>query len=858
MHYNLNFEFTALVFAIFIFVYSCSIYPVNSKKNYLFRLMGIVLLITLAFDVGTAFLINIAVNIPNPINVIANTMYFVFGTLLGYIFCLYFDIFIISQNGIVLLKQTKIAVLVIIEVLLFINCFTGIIFYFNEQRQYTHGPLYYVVYGGAFFFIFTVIVSLIVNIKRLTRAQIFSGVLFFVVFATPTILQMVVFPDVLLMLFGSTLGYLVNFFFLETPDYVKLKIALDELSETQEQLKQNNIQLQAEKERADYASNAKSYFLANMSHEIRTPINAILGLDTMILRESKEQGIKKYAKDIQGAGNTLLSLINDILDVSKIESGKMELVNSEYEFASMVNDVVNMIRPKIADKNLEFIINIDENIPCKLYGDDVRIKQILVNLLTNAVKYTHKGSVTLSVSAKCIDDNASLSFSVKDSGIGIKTRDIGRLSDEFVRIEETRNKNIEGTGLGMNIVISMLELMGSKIEVDSVYGEGSNFYFTITQPIRDSKPIGNINDRLMYYGSEEKYTVPFCIPDGRILVVDDNEMNRKVFANLLKRLKCTIDEADSGKKCLSLIEKVKYDIIFMDHMMPELDGVETFRIMKQMGDYLNANTPVVILTANAVSGAKEEYLAEGFDEYLSKPVDPDKLESLIGKMISEEKKQEVTDAPVPTAIEQKLEVELPFIDGVDWENAMLKLKSEALLRNSIKGFSVMAKSDLDKLKDMLDAVRDMPGEDTFAAFRIKVHSMKSNAATIGANHVAGLAKYLEYAARDEKLDDINRLMPTFEQEWMKLKESVDKEFGFGKEENNLASIHKEDLMNYLDDLASAMGDYDYDGADSVVDKLAGYAFDEAGKQIYEQMKLAVMNLDTDTCVEYVDKWKMSL
>ncbi len=525
---------------------------------------------------------------------------------------------------------------------------------------------------------------------------------------------------------------------------------------------------------AIHASQQKSNFLANMSHEIRTPINAVLGLDKMILRESKETEIRRYAADIQSAGNTLLSLINDILDVSKIESGKMELVCGEYDVASIISDVVNMIRPKVDDKQLELVVDVAESVPCKLYGDEVRIKQILVNLLTNAVKYTHQGSVKLAIRAENAGDDAHVTFSVEDSGIGIKPEDIEKLSEKFVRIEEARNKNIEGTGLGMNIVISLLQLMGSKIEVDSVYGKGSKFYFTISQPIRSEKLVGNLSEQLMHTAEVEEYAVPFCIPDGRILVVDDNAMNRNVFKHLLKEMQCTIDEAESGIQCLELVKKEKYDIIFMDHMMPEMSGVETFRRMKEVGDYCNADTPVIILTANAISGAREEYIAEGFWDYLTKPIDVDKLEKMIGEIIPEEKKKE---APEKRENEKTIVEDLPYIDGVDWITAIHNLESKELLLEIIEDMSAEAAAEMQSLKDMYAAIKGEPKEGNYSAYRIQVHSMKSCAATIGASHVAGLAKYLEYAARDMDAETIENIMPLFEKEWDRLKQLLDKAFG---------------------------------------------------------------------------------
>lgn len=287
---------------------------------------------------------------------------------------------------------------------------------------------------------------------------------------------------------------------------------------------------EAAKEEAILANEAKTRFLANMSHEIRTPINAVLGMDEMILRETKDASIRAYAFDIRSAGRTLLSLINEILDFSKIESGKMEIVPVEYDFAELINNLVNMIRSRAEAKNLDLCLEIDENIPQKMFGDDVRIRQCVTNILTNAVKYTPEGSVTLRAKGERDGDDFLLHFEVEDTGIGIKEEDIPKLFKEYERIEESRNRNIEGTGLGMNITLEMLRLMGSRLEVKSVYGEGSTFWFVLRQSVVDETPVGNIQERHMENAEDFDYAQAFIAPDAHILVVDDNAMNRKVLS----------------------------------------------------------------------------------------------------------------------------------------------------------------------------------------------------------------------------------------------------------------------------------------------------------------------------------------
>lgn len=396
------------------------------------------------------------------------------------------------------------------------------------------------------------------------------------------------------------------------------------------------VNLEKQKAIAENANKAKTDFLARMSHEIRTPINSVLGMNEMILRESTEPGIKKYAMNIKTSANSLLGIINDILDSTKIESGKMEIIPVEYELDSLLNDTVNMIYVRIKDKNLQFNVEVDETLPNKLYGDDVRIRQVLLNLLTNAVKYTHEGSVSLTVSGKRSGDSIVMCYTVKDTGIGIKQEDLSRLFESFERIEESRNRNIEGTGLGMNIVMNLLKLMGTELKVDSVYGTGTTFSFELEQRIISDQAIGNFRERVEKLGEEYTYQSLFVAPDAKVLVVDDNDINRMVFSCMLLNTKMQITEAASGMEALELVVKEHFDIIFLDHMMPELDGVETLKRMKTMENNLCKNSPVIILTANAVTGAKEQYLAEGFDDYLSKPIMPEKLERIIKDRLPKE------------------------------------------------------------------------------------------------------------------------------------------------------------------------------------------------------------------------------
>ncbi|MBQ6967871.1 MAG: response regulator [Lachnospiraceae bacterium] len=398
--------------------------------------------------------------------------------------------------------------------------------------------------------------------------------------------------------------------------------------------------LELEKDAANASNKAKSDFLANMSHEIRTPMNAIIGMDEMILRTSPEDPVRKYALNIKSAGKTLLSIINGILDFSKIESGKMDLVPVDYSFASVMNDIVNMSLKKAEDKGLEYRMNVSEAIPSVLRGDEIRVRQVMLNLINNAIKYTHQGSVSVDVSFDRLAD--TLIFAVKDTGIGIRDEDLSKLFGSFERLEEDKNRNIEGTGLGLNIAMSLVRMMGGNIDVDSTYGEGSEFRATMKQEVVDPTPVGDLAQNISkLQASKDEYKPSLIAPKAKVLIVDDNEMNLEVITALMRDTKIRITTALSGTDCIDILKNEKFDVILLDQMMPGLSGTKTLEIIRE--DHLAEGTPIIALTADAIVGARESYIKEGFTDYLSKPVMYPDLESVLLKYMDERLLQ--PDAP---------------------------------------------------------------------------------------------------------------------------------------------------------------------------------------------------------------------
>lgn len=611
------------------------------------------------------------------------------------------------------------------------------------------------------------------------------------------------------------------------------------------------IFMDKEKQKAVLASEAKARFLANMSHEIRTPINAVLGMNTMILRESKDAEIKAYAMDIQNAGQSLLALINDILDFSKIESGKMELIPAEYDFSSMIHDISSMMTMKAEKKGLQMNIHVDGELPSRLFGDEIRLRQILINLLNNAVKYTNEGSVTLDITGTVRDDTVVLNFVVEDTGTGIKSEDIPKLFAAFERIEEKRNRNVEGTGLGMSIVVQLLDLMGSVLHVESEYGKGSRFSFSLQQRIVCKDPIGNLEERIRKQATEYSHEALFTAPRARILVVDDNAVNRKVFSNLLKETKIRVEEAAGGMECLKMAFSRHYDVIFMDHMMPDMDGVETLHRLRDNHEHPCQDTPVIVLTANAISGAKEMYLAEGFDGFLSKPIIPERLEMLIrnllpGELVSTEPDGEnhgmqMTDPEKQNRTDEK---ELPLIEGVDWDYALMHFPNKEFLLETMEDFYQELLPDADYLEETFHRFEENHLDtESLEQYRIKVHSMKSAAALVGILPLFGAAKMLENAAHDKNLEVIRSMTMPFLAEWRSYKEKLkvcipDKEQKPILEDLNI-------LRGYLEILRNAIENFDTDNADETMDKLRQYVFDDDIRKLMEQLDRAVTKLESE-------------
>ena len=631
-----------------------------------------------------------------------------------------------------------------------------------------------------------------------------------------------------------------------TIEYVMMTIFAILVVRHGKEIRQNFFETQREKLSAEASSEAKTSFLANMSHEIRTPINAIIGMDEMIIRESKEAGIIRYANNIRNASKTLLSLINDIMDFSKVESGKMEIINSNYQVSSMLNDLVNMIQSRASDKSLELILDIDEQLPCELYGDEVRLRQIITNLLTNAVKYTKEGSVTLKIRVTKLENSIGrLDVAVIDTGIGIRKEDQGKLFDSFQRVDEAKNHNIEGTGLGLALTKYLLEAMGSKLLLESEYGKGSAFYFGLEQKIVDDTPIGDYQK--MYEKSRqenERYRESFQAPDALILVVDDTRMNLEVCKGLLKKTKVQIDVAESGAECLQMCEQKEYHLILLDHKMPHMDGVECLQRIRQQEEGLNTNTTDIALTANAITGAKEYYLKNGFDDYLSKPVQGEKLEQLLCQYLPSELLLSPEEATI--ASYETMSTEVPEIIGIDEEDALSYAgeSQEEYLKN--------LKLYLEEYDSKRTQIQEAFEKDDWENYQILAHSIKSTSRLIGANDMSLLAKSMEEAAAKRNAirirGDHEVFMDQYERLCQRIKVAV-ANVVMTSNVPELKPVSKDEMHELISRMKTSVAEFDMSALHDQLEQLIGYDY---LKNVKDHMQEAVENFDYDAISTQVE------
>ena len=599
---------------------------------------------------------------------------------------------------------------------------------------------------------------------------------------------------------------------------------------------------------AQKANEAKTNFLSNISHEIRTPINAVLGFDEMIIRESKDPSITEHAREIQNSGKTLLSLINDILDFSRIESGRMDIIPVEYDIASMINDLTNMVQVRASEKGIAVNVDVDENIPHVLVGDEMRLRQCTMNILTNAVKYTEKGTIDFCLSfSKINDEFIDLTVKVKDTGQGIKKEDLEKLFAPFERINEKANRTIEGTGLGMNIVKRLLELMGAELSIQSEYGKGSEFAFTLRQQVASWEPVGRFAKQ--YEESLSRivmYEESFHAPEARILVVDDTRANLTVIKGLLKENLMQLDMAESGPEAIELSADNKYDIIFLDHRMPGMDGIEAFHHIKEDDISLNKDTPIIVLTANAITGSREKYLSDGFTDYLSKPIDSGRLDSMLLAYLPpdkvyrrgaddfiEQEKNESEEAQSNVNAYQKV----VKVTGIDLQKGLDNCGGPELLLEVLKDFYL-------SIDDKAEKIQQYKDEGDIKNYTIFVHGLKSSARTIGAMKLSDLAAMLERAGNENNAEEIDKWTPVLLEGYRSYKGQI-KSAIIENDDVDLPEIPEDELMNALGSIREFVEASYFDSADDIMKMLSGYRIPSEYREKVDKLQKLMSEVDRD-------------
>lgn len=611
--------------------------------------------------------------------------------------------------------------------------------------------------------------------------------------------------------------------------------------------------VEMKKEEAEHMANVKSAFLANMSHEIRTPINAVLGMNELILREANQKDVLDYAYNIELAGKALLSIVNDILDISKIESGKTELVSGEYNVATSIYNFIEMSRARAEKKGILLKVDIAENLPSKMYGDEMRLKQIYTNILNNAIKYTEKGEITLTLTGEEIgDDKIFTKATISDTGIGIREEDLDKIFDAFQRVDEEKNQKIEGTGLGMSITKQLVELMGGKIYVESEYGKGSTFHVELVQGIVDRTPIGRIDQAVEQNREIEKHKRAVLLaPEAKLLVVDDNQMNLNVMKGLLKRTEMQVDLVLSGKEALEAVTKTSYDVILMDHMMPEMDGVEALHRLRKLKENQNPQAKVIVLTANAAIGSREEYLKMGFDDYLSKPIEAMNLENMIKKYLPKELVHEIEEVVEET---QNLE-EIEFLEeklrpfGIHLKQGLIYVEGE------LEQYVDMVKLFLRQSEARKEKMRGFLKEGNTEEYTIEVHALKSNGKMIGSRKMSELAYEMEIQGRNGKLEYLRQNQAKLEKGWEELEQGLRilmEEQQKTVMEETVETMTPEEVQVRVERLRNAIEEMDVEAAQEELETLLCGEMEQSQKERFMQVRNCLEEFSYQEALEILE------
>ena len=636
-----------------------------------------------------------------------------------------------------------------------------------------------------------------------------------------------IYPLALISGMGVMLGNLSFYLLMENPDILLVK------------------QVEKEKRKAEEANTAKSNFLSHMSHEIRTPMNAIVGMTEILLRTDMTDEQKEYLTNIKSSGIALVSIINDILDISKIEAGKMELVEDAYEIRQVLSDIQMIIQNRIGEKAIELLYEIDENLPHRLYGDDVRIRQIIINLLNNAVKFTEEGHIKLAIKMEDkTEEEVLLHVSVSDTGQGIKEEDVKRLFAAFEQVNVSANRGKEGTGLGLSISNELIAMMGGKLEVRSEVGVGSEFFFTICQ----KKVMGEIENS----EETENESLNFVAPKARILIVDDNEMNLKVAAGLLAPLQMQIELAESGAKALEMIQQKEYHMVFMDHMMPVMDGVETTIRLRELGDSYYQKLPVVALTANAMKEAEKLFYEVGMNGFVAKPIDMREMCIVLRKWLPEElliwqensegdsQWENMSTEDGKLSGDKQLLESIPVIEGIDSKEGIKNCGSLELFTNLLGNYYKLIDTKAAKVERCIE-------ENMLRDYIIEVHALKSTSRMIGAMELSEMFAHLEELGNTNELEAIKADTPAILAYYRSYREIL-QPYGDGKvEEKRKASM--EEILTCVQKIHNAMEEFDLDATDEAFARLEGYQLPDECQLLMEKLRVLITDVAMEETLE---------
>ncbi len=806
----------------------------NTKLHRFFSMFLVVSMVHLVFDGITIYTVNHMEVVPAWFNDVAHRIFI--GTMIVVFYFVYHYIALMLEEDLeVNLHISRFSTIVLVAGVV-CTMFFPIIYIETPGGNYSYGPVAYLLYVCVTIYLFLTFVIIYRCWKQINKKKKIVILIAMLVELLILIIQ-AIFPLTLISGMGIMFVNLAFYLVMENPDITLVK------------------QIEKEKKKADEANAAKSAFLSHMSHEIRTPMNAVIGMTEILLRTNMTEEQREYLGNIRSSGNALVSIINDILDLSKIEAGKMELVEDVYDIRMVLKDIKLIIENRIEEKQIKLLFEIDDRLPGSLYGDALRIRQIMINLLNNAVKFTEEGYVRLEVRVEEQSEEELLIYvSVADTGQGIKEEDLEKLFSAFSQVDTAKNKGKEGTGLGLAISSQLIGMMGGKLQVRSTYGAGSTFFFTIRQKL--------VLEELQVREEADNESMDFTAPDAKVLIVDDHEMNRKVAIGLMAPLQMQIDTADSGQKALEMIQNKRYDMIFMDYMMPVMDGVETTRRLRRINDAYCREVPVIALTASVMKESEKLFYEAGMNGMAAKPIDMRQICMTIRKWLPENMIQARTDGHSNenslTNIEKNNRISekadgdsnqpckneiMPQIDGIDTKEGIKNCGTRELFISLLGDFYKLIDSKSLKIEKCLadGMIRD---------YTIEVHGLKNMARMIGAMELSAQFLELEQLGNANDIETIQAKTPqvmVYYQSYKFILES------YGVKQQNKKEVPIREIIWYVQEIRDAIEGFDLDRADEAMNQLEQCYLPQQCQRMMEELRVFVADVAMEDIIQTTNR-----